>query len=248
MRLSYNLRSDDSYINSVAESFICAHPDKSFGCSELAELHDAVFSRVIRMLASAQGASVSFAQIKALGAILKRGKPFAYDLGGDVFCRCECGRVTVLKKESAVDYFYKISNGENKFEDFGAVLTLSDDKTDKISLNVYKISIQADLTSAIILGELYVRPKRDGDSVFYGGCTHKLKKLFNDKKIPPSKRNMIPLLCDDKGVVWAPGFGVRDDGGKSLGNKPLYATIGIFDRDDAVSRMVLPSEFSAQNK
>jgi tRNA(Ile)-lysidine synthase len=151
-------------------------------------------------------------------------------------------------KEEAVDFLYKISTGENRMDDFSAVLTLSDKKTDKISLNVYKISIQADLSSAIILGDLYIRPKRDGDSVFYGGCTHKLKKLYNDKKIPPSKRNLIPVLCDDKGVVWVPGFGVRDDGGKAEDNKPLYAVLGLTDLGNSRSRMYLPSEFSKQNK
>lgn len=248
LRFSENLRSDDSYINSVAKQFILSHSSGDFSVSELTELHDSIFSRVIRMLASDLGTSVSFIQIKTLKEMLKRGKPFCYDLGSGVYCRSECGRVTMTVKEEDVDFLYKISTGENRIDDFSAVLTLSDKKTDKISLNVYKISIQADLSSAIILGDLYIRPKRDGDSVFYGGCTHKLKKLYNDKKIPPSKRNLIPVLCDDKGVVWVPGFGVRDDGGKAEDNKPLYAVLGLTDLGNSRSRMYLPSEFSKQNK
>jgi hypothetical protein len=41
---------------------------------------------------------------------------------------------------------------------------------------------------------------------------HKLKKVFNDKDIPPSQRDMIPIVCDASGIVWVPGLGVRDDG------------------------------------
>ena len=55
--------------------------------------------------------------------------------------------------------------------------------------------------------------------------THKLKKLFNDRKVPISNRPLIPILCDDKGVVWVPGYGVRDDGGESMSH--LYATLAI---------------------
>ena len=88
---------------------------------------------------------------------------------------------------------------------------LADTRFDNSYMNVYKKSIQVSLCSAIIEGELRFRPKKDGDTVYYGGMTHKVKKLYNDRKIPPSLRSRIPVLCDDKGVVWVPGFGVRDD-------------------------------------
>ena len=44
--------------------------------------------------------------------------------------------------------------------------------------------------------------------------TRRLKKLFNDRKIPLEKRNNIPVFCDQSGILWVPGFGVRDDGVK----------------------------------
>ena len=45
--------------------------------------------------------------------------------------------------------------------------------------------------------------------------TRKLKKLFNDKNIPIAERERIPIFCDASGILWVPGFGVRDDGVKS---------------------------------
>ena len=56
-----------------------------------------------------------------------------------------------------------------------------------------------------------MRTRKDGDFYFYGGMTRKLKKLFNDKKIPKNERDLIPVICDSKGIIWVPGFGVRDD-------------------------------------
>ena len=74
---------------------------------------------------------------------------------------------------------------------------------------------------------MFIRPKKDGDTVFYGGMTHKLKKLFNDRKIPLSLRKKMPILCDDSGVVWVPGFGVRDDGVPKEKRSDLFVTLGM---------------------
>ena len=74
--------------------------------------------------------------------------------------------------------------------------------------------------------------------------THKIKKLYSDRKIPVSKRPFIPLLCDNKGVVWAPGFGVRDDRGADKSNKKIYASIyvDLSDKTDS-KRFYLGTEF-----
>jgi len=78
------------------------------------------------------------------------------------------------------------------------------------SLNVYNFSIQAYISSAIIENGLFVRLKQDGDSYRYGGISRKLKKVFNDRGIPPSRRTKIPIICDNDGIVWVPGLSVRD--------------------------------------
>ena len=75
--------------------------------------------------------------------------------------------------------------------------------------NVYKLSIQANLTSAKINGKIFARNKKDGDSYRYGKMTHKLKKLFNDVKLSQKQRQTIPVICDSDGILWVPGFSVR---------------------------------------
>ena len=56
-----------------------------------------------------------------------------------------------------------------------------------------------------------MRNKKDGDSYRYGNMTHKLKKLFNDRKLSEKEKRSIPLLCDAQGIVWVPGFSVREE-------------------------------------
>ena len=67
----------------------------------------------------------------------------------------------------------------------------------------------------------------DLDCIKYGGMTRKLKKLFNDRKIPPSVRPFIPIVCDEKGIVFVPGFGVRDDSVSADEKKDLYIAVCI---------------------
>ena len=210
-RLSENLRADDDYITGVAEEFLRGR--ECVPREELRTLHSAVFVRVLDIMSNRVSASVSSHSLLAIRELLSKDN-FSYSLIGGASFVCEGGLCSV-KREcdfNSCDYRFEISDGENNLSPFDADLILSDTKVDKTYLNVYKFSIQANISSAIINGNLYLRPKLDGDTVVYGGMTHKLKKLFNDRKIPPSKRSLIPILCDERGVVWVPGFGVRDDG------------------------------------
>ena len=43
-----------------------------------------------------------------------------------------------------------------------------------------------------------------------GGMTRRLRKLYNEKKIPLRLRERLPLLCDEQGILWAPFVGARD--------------------------------------
>ena len=40
--------------------------------------------------------------------------------------------------------------------------------------------------------------------------TRKLKKLLCDRGIPLWEREVLPVVCDKEGILWVPGFGVRD--------------------------------------
>lgn len=57
-----------------------------------------------------------------------------------------------------------------------------------------------------------LRTRRDGDiiSPLGAGGTQKLKKYFNEKKIPSHLRDNIILLCCDNEVLWAAGYGISD--------------------------------------
>lgn len=63
-----------------------------------------------------------------------------------------------------------------------------------------------------IIGNLVVRSRKTGDSIRLAnrGCTKPLTKLYNEYEIPVNMRDTLPVIADDKGVVWIHGIGVAE--------------------------------------
>ncbi len=229
-RASYNLRTDNSFIDSVAEDFYSRHRDECH-VSELRKLHPAVLSRVIKLIAKSVGCpSVEFTHINKIISLLNKDN-FSYSLPGGFIFVCEYGNCSIKSQTVSTSFWFALNEEYTEISDFSAAVVISSKKTDKISSNVYNFSIHADLSSAIINNGIFVRSKQDGDSYRYGGITHKLKKLFNDCKIPPSLRDRIPVFCDDSGILWVPGFGVRDDNNTSGEKKHITLLLNSVDGD-----------------
>lgn len=241
-RFSENIRRDDDYIYSVAFEFL--RDRRMVSNKELSELHYSVFVRVLSLMAAENSGSISAKIASDIHALLSKDN-FSYSLIGPAVFICERGNCFVSDSaEDSLDFNFEIGEGINHLNSLKADFILSKEKVEKTYLNVYKKSIQANLSSVIISGSLYLRPKKDGDTIYYGGMTHKLKKLFSDRKIPVSKRKRIPILCDDNGVVWVPGFGVRDDCVPEEKREDKYVILGILsDNDSCVDRLYSGSEF-----
>ena len=61
------------------------------------------------------------------------------------------------------------------------------------------------------VGEVYIRSRQSGDTIRLGGGTRSLKKLFIDRKIPAARRDSIPVVCDEAGIIGVYGIGVHSD-------------------------------------
>lgn len=78
------------------------------------------------------------------------------------------------------------------------------------SINIYKLSIHISVKSDKLKNNVFVRKRADGDRIVYRGMTRRVKKLYQQKKIPPFERDIIPVICDGDGILWIPGIAVRD--------------------------------------
>ena len=83
-------------------------------------------------------------------------------------------------------------------------------ENDKNGENIYKLSISVSFCSDKIKGKLFVRSRLPGDRYRFGGMTRRLKKLLTDRKLSEAEKDALPVLCDDEGILWIPGFPPRD--------------------------------------
>ena len=67
----------------------------------------------------------------------------------------------------------------------------------------------ADTFTVCPAGTMKLRSRKSGDALRLSGGTKSLKKLLIDRKIPASRRDAIPVLCDDVGVLGVCSIGVN---------------------------------------
>ncbi len=73
---------------------------------------------------------------------------------------------------------------------------------------------------------LLVRSRRPGDRIRLAAGTKKVKKVLLEYRIPPSRRDAVPLLVDAEGdVLWIPGLAMAERG--VLSDVPGALRIGI---------------------
>ena len=68
-----------------------------------------------------------------------------------------------------------------------------------------------DMFTVVPVGKIFVRSRRSGDRIRLPGGTKSIKKLFIDRKIPAARRDCVPILCDDAGILGIPGISVNLD-------------------------------------
>lgn len=217
-RLAKSARFDDEYLDLAAEKLI-GGADRI----ELAELngaHRAIASRaVVRLYARVSDAALSSRHIEAVLTLCRagRGELSLPDRVCAVIVRGELV-FTREKKAPAGEFYFELGPGINRFDDpdFAFYLPVKEASGGDIEKDIetlkkfYKLSIHIRLKSDTINNILFVRSRRPGDCYVYGKMTRKLKKLFNDRGLGADIRSKIPILCDDEGIVWVPGFPAAD--------------------------------------
>jgi tRNA(Ile)-lysidine synthase len=76
-------------------------------------------------------------------------------------------------------------------------------------LNISKFVFKNVCDYDTICGDLVLRKRQAGDTYHPAGrhCGKTFKKLFNESSVLPEKRDRIPILCDNDGVILVFGFG-----------------------------------------
>ncbi len=229
-RMSENLRADRDYMEYEAEKAVAVG---DITRSRIASLHPALASRVLHILwsrAEISDASLEEKHISEALRMIRSGEAhMSLSLPGSV--RMVLDRDTVIfvpeeerKTKNDADngsaegdaVLFRYPDDGGKFPGDGYTVEFfcgeaaSDGENIPSEENIYKLSILTILRFDKITGVLRIRTKKDGDAYRYGGMTHRVKRMFSDRKLTSEERKRLPVFEDDCGIVWIPGFPLRD--------------------------------------
>lgn len=214
MRTGSLINNDNEYLDAEAADFICENStDKGIDLVKLNALHKAVKSRVVRDFLKAKGASeINKVNINDVLSLCKNAVPHSeVSLPGKVSARIEKGFLTVcntVRNKQPVSFCHRLDYGITVIPETGDVVArIKGNDTEALEKfeNVYKIFIQTRITSATIVGEVFIRTRRKGDKISINGVNRKIKKILCKVCPELSEREKLPLFCDGDGIIWVPG-------------------------------------------
>lgn len=222
-RMTALLRQDDDYLSAVARQY-ADNESTTVDRAVLESLHPAISSRVIRILytnAKNDSSTLGEVHVNSLLSLLKTAEGEAsLSLPGKITAKIDRRTVSFsgdddeASRASGVVFEYS-GNGDH-FENPLCRVTFSPgEHNNHIPIlnkdeNIYKLSILTSLRFDKIKGVLKIKYREAGDTFVYGGMTRKVKKLLGDKKLTSREKDLLPIFCDDGGILWIPGFPPRD--------------------------------------
>ena len=222
-RMTALTRQDDDFLESTALSFAGSGTSVDRGTAKT--LHPAILSRVLRILYSRTAADSSMGEVHVRACMeLITGSltDASLDLPGSIRFVTDRNTAGFLKPDDSAQppEHFEIPYDGSDFENDTYCLTffegIPDEKSAKFTSylnkeeNIYKLSIHKTFRFDKIIGTLKIRNRREGDTFTYGGMKRRVKKLLTDKKLTAAEKACLPILCDDGGIVWIPGFPLRD--------------------------------------
>ena len=191
-------------------------------CADLAPLHDAILSRALTVLyenAAGGRGNLTAAHMGDLCDLVRRGRCAELSLPGSVTARIYNGEIAFFTENEAHkpegDFVFPLTEGEHLFPEygFGIGFFANQGKNIPFDKNIYKLAICTTLPFDTIQGKAFVRFRRPGDRYRFGGMTRSVKKILNEAKIPPEKRAVLPIFCDENGKM---NRSILDVGGEAL--------------------------------
>ena len=234
-RLCRNLSRDEDFLSGEKNRFLEEYLQNScIPRVQASALHEAIFTRVIDAMYQRAGGSSGASEVHYgdAYALLMAGKTGKVDFPDSLTLHLTQKNIYFKPKAQSQKHLQNafpvqtLSFGENDIEALKVGITLlhkRDEAYEKELKSKYRTVYQADLSKAYDGGGLYVRGRESGDSYRYGGMTHKVKKLFSDKKLSDTERKRHILVCDGQGILWLPGFAVRETSTDKAIKTKIYA-------------------------
>ena len=189
-RMIASVNEDEDFLSiCVEEAYSICFSDGRLITDRLKKQHPAILKRVIIKYLNSFDVSVDELHLNGiLNCISNYGK---YQIAGNGFVVCD---------KNSVRYALLSYNEEKQLIVNKSVIDYKDFLTNcKFYTKKFDIYFDCDK----IIGNVYARYRKAGDRISPAGrdCSKSLKKLFNEVCVDVEKRNSIPVICDDNGVI-----------------------------------------------
>ena len=200
LRTTQSLREDSALLCSMAENYISENFSENMLNIELFEKLDiSIVKRVIKLFFERVLPQISLesVHIDKIYSILKTG--------GKTSIPKNCYAVV---KNGKLSFEKKSQNTEKK--QFKVEICQKNSEFLKNVQKVNNLFLKNLIDCDKIIGKSVVRTRQAGDKIrlVNRGCTKTLRDIFTECKIPVEERDSIPVISDDKGVIWIYGIGV----------------------------------------
>lgn len=234
LRMSDSLRRDESYLSSCADAVMDGiSGDVTLPRETLAQLDPAVLPRVLMKLhAHSTTDDTPSLESKHLHDIAQQlcehSGDFELSVPGGFSFSCRGGKCSFARRESlkeAADSSVTVLLIGRAVRKNGYVVIAAEQKNDVFPTeyeNIYNLSIHTSVKFDTIKDKLELRTRAPGDAYRFGGMTRRLKKLLSGIHMPSEQRERLPVICDGDGILWVPGFPVRDGSASESGTRTLH--------------------------
>ncbi|MGB4466364.1 MAG: tRNA lysidine(34) synthetase TilS [Eubacteriales bacterium] len=243
-RLSTILRNDDVYIQRQALRFMQEHEITS-SCSRslIAEQDPAIQTRLIRYMYDNYASLIQkekrdyspldFNHVYSVLRMITGSSTHAQVSLPQRICAAVHGDSFFFMDEEEhfekynrqPEFHCNLTFGVTKIPEINATISLlpsPDAECEKRGRNVYKIFIHEEIAIDKIKGNIFVRSRQAGDTITVNGMTKLTKKLYCEKKIPLDERSLLPVFCDDDGIILIPTVAIRDGVSALDGEKAIH--------------------------
>lgn len=193
------LKQDADLLKGLAQNYVFQNTETAESALKLYEIGgfgDAVIKRIIIEFANRVCLDVRLESIhiEAVLQIIKSGGKT--NLPGKYFAFVSNNRL-YIKRETK-------SENTNEFK-----VGLKRELLESFE-NVNNLLLNNAFDCGKIEGNVTVRTRLSGDSIRARnrGCTKTLTRIMSENKVPVELRDKIPVISDDKGVIWVYGIGV----------------------------------------
>ena len=213
-RFSESVRIDDDYLDSVAENALekAKLSECSYSTEAINSLHPSIKRRVIFKVINRF--SEELPDSKKINLVLSCiSENSKIQLYKNCYCESKENELKFFKNDNNKECEKqepKILECENFSVNFGGY-TVKGEYFSKTSQKINDLLLDNLIDCDTINGNLILRTRNEGDKITLRKrkVTKTLKKLFIEENIPKEKRDLIPVISDDNGVVWVSGFGVN---------------------------------------